>query len=80
MKYTLDFCEKKLIPLIRNIAERRLSSSYQIRKKKHGNFVTTADKEIEQDLKTGLHGLGAGRRFHCRGKRGGSHTGYNWVH
>ena len=78
-EYTLDFCEKKLIPLIRNIAERRLSSSYQIERKSHGNFVTTADKEIEQDLKTGLHALAPAAGFIAEESGEDSHTGYNWV-
>lgn len=55
--YNLRFCEEKLIPLIRRIAARYMGVPFQIEKKGHGNFVTSVDREMENELKIQLHRL-----------------------
>lgn len=55
--YNLRFCEEKLIPLIRRIAARYMGVPFQIEKKGHGNFVTSVDREMENELKIHLHRL-----------------------
>ena len=50
MEYGLEFCEKTLIPTIKNVVDKYVDTSYSIEKKGQGNFVTTVDKKIEQEL------------------------------
>lgn len=50
MEYGLEFCEKTLIPIIKNVVDKYVGTSYSIEKKGQGNFVTTVDKKIEQEL------------------------------
>lgn len=38
--YNLVFCEEKLIPVIKKIADKHMDSTFEIEKKGHGNFVT----------------------------------------
>lgn len=55
--YNLGFCEEKIIPMIRRIADKYLKTAFRVEKKGHGNFVTSVDQAIEQDLKKQLHQL-----------------------
>lgn len=55
--YGLEFCEKKLIPLIKDVTNRYIGSPYTVEKKGQGNFVTTIDKKIEQELISELQKL-----------------------
>ena len=50
MEYGLEFCEKTLMPIIKNVVDKYIGTSYSIEKKGQGNFVTTVDKKIEQEL------------------------------
>ena len=50
MEFGLEFCEKTLIPTIKNVVDKYVGTSYSIEKKGQGNFVTTVDKKIEQEL------------------------------
>ena len=55
--YNLAFCEEKLIPVIKKIADKHVDTPFEIEKKGHGNFVTSVDKAIEQELIEQLHDL-----------------------
>lgn len=50
MEYGLEFCEKNMIPIIKNVVDKYVGTSYSIEKKGQGNFVTTVDKKIEEEL------------------------------
>ncbi len=56
-EYNLDFCEKKVIPIIKKVVDKFINESYEVEKKGHGNFVTSIDLAIENELKTELHYL-----------------------
>ena len=55
--YSLNFCEEKLIPVVRSVANIYLADRFQVEKKGHGNFVTSVDKELEKELKLQLQRL-----------------------
>ena len=44
MEYGLEFCEKTLMPIIKNVVDKYIGTSDSIEKKGQGNFVTTVDK------------------------------------
>lgn len=77
--YNLRFCEEKLIPLIRNIAGRYVEVPFQVEKKDHGNFVTSIDRKMENELKIQLHRLIPDAGFIAEESGQASKTGLNWV-
>lgn len=77
--YSLKFCEKELIPVIRNIADRYVTAPFQIEKKGHGNFVTSVDKAMEQELKESLHQLVHEAGFIAEESDEESKAELNWV-
>ena len=46
MEYGLEFCEKTLMPIIKNVVDKYIGTSYSIEKKGQGNFVTTVLKSL----------------------------------
>ena len=48
MEYGLEFCEKTLIPTIKNVVDKYVGTSYTIEKNGQGNVVTTVEKKIER--------------------------------
>lgn len=46
----LSFCIKQVIPMVCGVADQCLRERYQIEMKDHGNFVTTIDKNINEEL------------------------------
>lgn len=77
--YNLSFCEKKLIPLIKNMVDKHVKVPFQIDKKAHGNFVTSVDREIENELKIQLHCLIPEAGFIAEESDQNSKTGLNWI-
>ena len=77
--YNLRFCEEKLIPLIRNIAAKYMVVPFQIEKKGHGNFVTSVDREMENQLKIQLHQLIPDAGFIAEESGQFLKAGLNWV-
>lgn len=77
--YNLRFCEEKLIPLIKNIAIKYVEVPFQVEKKDHGNFVTTVDIKIENELKIELHKLIPDAGFIAEESGQDLKTGLNWV-
>lgn len=77
--YSLSFCEEKLIPLIKNIADKYAKVPFQIDRKSHGNFVTSTDREIENELKTQLHLLIPEAGFIAEESGQDLKAGLNWV-
>lgn len=78
-EYNLRFCETKLIPLIKEAVDQCLKISYQIEEKGHGNFVTTVDQYIEQNLKEGLDRLIPEAGYIAEESGNHSVNGLNWV-
>ena len=56
-RINLQFCEEKIIPLLQRIVKKTMRSNYQIERKAHGNFVTTIDISMENNLKESLHAI-----------------------
>lgn len=77
--YNLKFCEEKLIPLIKNIAKKYVNIPFQVKKKSHGNFVTSIDRKIENELKIQLHKLIPEAGFIAEESGQDSKLGLNWV-
>lgn len=77
--YNLVFCEEKLIPVIKKIADKHMDSTFEIEKKGRGNFVTSADKAIEQDLIEQLHDLVPKAGFIAEESGEDSKSELNWV-
>ena len=77
--YNLRFCEEKLIPLIRDIADRYLAVPLQVEKKGQGNFVTSVDKAMERELKKQLLRLIPEAGFVAEESGNDSKSGFNWV-
>lgn len=77
--YNLRFCEEKLIPLIRSIATRYMVVPFQIEKKGHGNFVTSVDREMENELKIQLNRLIPDAGFIAEESGQTLKAGLNWV-
>lgn len=78
-KYNLRFCKETLIPIIKNIVDRRLDTPFQIDTKGHGNFVTSTDKEIENELKKQLHDLIPDAGFIAEESGNESNLDLNWA-
>ncbi len=53
----LAFCEEKVIPLVRQISGKYITEAYVVETKSQGNFVTSTDKIMEQELMEGLRAL-----------------------
>lgn len=77
--YSLRFCEEKLIPLIKNIADKYVEAPFQINKKAQGNFVTSVDREVENELKIQLHRLIPEAGFIAEESGQNSKAGLNWI-
>lgn len=77
--YNIGFCEEKLIPMISGIADRYLTTPFQVEKKGHGNFVTSVDKAMEQGLKEQLHQLIPEAGFISEESGEDSKSELNWV-
>lgn len=77
--YNLRFCEEKLIPLIKNIAKKYVEVPFQVEKKDHGNFVTTVDIKIENELKIELYKLIPDAGFITEESGQDLKTRLNWV-
>lgn len=56
-EYDLKFCEEKLIPIIKSVADKWAALPFEVERKGQGNFVTSADIGIGKDLKLQLHDL-----------------------
>ena len=77
--YNLRFCEEKLIPLIKNIAKKYVEVPFQVEKKSHGNFVTSVDRKMENELKAQLHHLIPEAGFIAEENDQDSKMRLNWV-
>lgn len=77
--YNLAFCEEKLIPVIKKIADKHVDTPFEIEKKGHGNFVTSVDKAIEQELIEQLHDLIPKAGFIAEESGEDSKSELNWV-
>ena len=77
--YNLAFCEEKLIPVIKKIAVKHVDTPFEIEKKGHGNFVTSVDKAIEQELIEQLHDLIPKAGFIAEESGEDSKSELNWV-
>ena len=78
-KYSLRFCEEELIPVIRAIADKFLTVPFWIEKKGQGNFVTSVDKAMEQELKEQLYQLIPEAGFIAEESGDDLKTEFNWV-
>ena len=77
--YSLQFCEEELIPVIRDIADRYLAVPFRVEKKGQGNFVTSADKGMEWELKKQLSQLIPEAGFVAEESGDNSKSRFNWV-
>ena len=77
--FGLDFCTQQLIPFIQQIADRYLEIPYDINRKSHGNFVTTADRGIEKDLIAGLRRMIPEAGFIAEESGEDTKKEYNWI-
>lgn len=77
--YSLRFCEEELIPVIRDIADRYRAVPLQVEKKGQGNFVTSADKAIERELKEQLCQLIPEAGFVAEESGDDLKSVFNWV-
>lgn len=78
-RYSIRFCEEELIPVIRAIADKFLTVPFQVEKKRQGDFVTSVDKAIEQELKEQLYQLIPEAGFIAEESGDDSKTEFNWV-
>lgn len=78
-RYSLRFCEEELIPVIRAIADKFLTVPFWVEKKGQGNFVTSVDKAMEQELKEQLYQLIPEAGFIAEESGDDLKAEYNWV-
>nr|WP_288732505.1 inositol monophosphatase family protein [uncultured Anaerobutyricum sp.] len=77
--YGLEFCEKKLIPIIKNVVGKYIATSYIIEKKGQGNFVTTIDRMIEEELIDNFQKLIPDSGILAEEKGGNLKKKFNWI-
>ena len=77
--YGLEFCEKKLIPLIKNVTKKYIDSLYTVEKKGQDIFVTTIDKKIEQELVGSLQNLIPDSGVVAEESAAHDQRKYNWI-
>lgn len=74
-----EFCTNILVPIIKSVAKKCDHLKYDIEKKGQGNFVTTADRSIEQELMKNLRMLLPGAGFVTEESGESCVNGFNWI-